>query len=323
MSKQAIPVLGWGTNRDEYLAARRQGLGASDVSAVLGFSKWTTPWQVWAERLDMRRPDDTPSEAADLGTDLEPWLIGQAARQIGQPVVRTPARLYAHPEHQWRMCSPDGTTGTGPLVETKTAGLASGFGIPDGWTDEQIPLGYELQARWQMHVMDAPAVHVVALIAGMGVRHYVIKRDLVVEADLVTQVSQWWQRHVVDRVEPPLGTGDRDTLQFLYPRPTAGEVDLDHTDATELIFQYLEAHEREVAAKVAKEEAGTGLKALLGKHEAGRIGGRVVVTWSARSGRVNWQRLATDLAETHALVLPDPDDYRAPQTRSLSVKEMA
>lgn len=316
------PVIGWQAQRPEWLAARRHGLGASDVAAVLGFSHYTTPWQVWAEKTDTRRPEDLPSAAAELGIALEPWLLEQAAVLLGQPVVRTDHQLYAHPQHAWRLCSPDGTTLTGPLVQCKTGGLASGWGTPRGWEDDGTPLGYELQTRWEMHVMDRPRVEIIALIAGLGLIRRTIVRDLSIESDLVAQVSDWYERHIIGGVEPPLGGTDNEALAALYPRSDGTVVDLDGTNALELWSAYRDAHGREKAAKSDKEAAGAGLKALMRDHQYGRLDGHLLCTWGEKQGAVDWPRLVADLAETAGVPVPSPDNYRKPATRSLSVKDM-
>jgi putative phage-type endonuclease len=320
----AVPVLGWEARRPRWLAARRTGLGASDIAAILGFSQYRTPWQVWAEKTDTHRPDDQPSAAADLGNALEPWLLEQACELLDRPVTRTPHQLYAHPEHVWRLASPDGwVAADGRLVETKTAGLASGFGPPIGWTDDRFPLGYELQCRWQMHVTGAPAVELVALVANLGVVRHTVVRDIGIENDLVTQVERWWSRHVVAQVEPPLDAPDNEVLAAMYPQPTRAQVDLDLTDACDHIFAYLDARRREGTARREKETAGAALKRLLGEHSEGRIGGQTAVTWNAKKGEVEWPRLVADLAERAGVEQPDPDTYRKPDSRSLSVKEFS
>jgi putative phage-type endonuclease len=318
-----VPVLGWDARRPEWLANRMRGLGASDVAAILGFSPYRTPWQVWAEKTNTHRPEDQPSAAADLGNALEPWLLEQACELLNRPVERTPHQLYAHPEHAWRLASPDGwVPADGRLVECKTAGIASGFGTPNGWTEDRYPLGYELQCRWQMHVFDAPAVELVGLIANLGVRRYTITRDIGLENELVGQVETWWTTHVVGRVEPPLDAPDNAALAAMYPQPTKAQVDLDLTDAFEHILSYIEARLRESAAKKDKETAGAALKRLLGEHSEGRIGGHTAVTWNSKKGEVDWPRLVAELADRAGVAAPDPDDYRKPESRSLTVKEI-
>jgi putative phage-type endonuclease len=320
------PVVGWGTSRAEWLAARRRGLGASDVTAVLGFSPYRSPWQVWAEKTGVWRPTDEPSEAADLGNSLEPWLRARLAERLDAPVLRTPHQLYAHPEHPWRLASPDGCVpATGHGVECKTAGLAGGFGPPDGWGDESIPLGYEFQVRWQMHVCGWPAVEVVALLANVGVRHWTITRDLGVEADLVAQVDQWWTTHVVGGAEPPMSPPDNAVMAEVYPTAAGGSVDLDDTDAVGLLAAYRVAAEREKTARAERDRLAAELKRLLGDRDTGLLTGRPAVTWAAKRGSVDWARLFADaaaVAAEHGLSLPDPETYRRPPSRALTVKDV-
>lgn len=322
-ASSATGIIGWEHTDEQWLAAREGGISASDVAVLLGFSPYQTPAQLWAQKTGRPFPPIVVNEAMQLGLDLEPWLLERSARHLG-PVTRTPSRLYAHPEYPWRMASPDGMiVGTTDLVEAKTAGLTSGFGIPLGWSEETIPLGYNFQARWQMHVLDAPRVHVPALVAGLGFRLYTLERDLVIEADMVAQVTEWYERHILGDVEPPLGAGDLEALGLRYPNPTAGAVELDDTDAHDLWIAYRAAHEREKRAGADKTAAGAGLKLLLREHDAGTVEGQVICTWKARDGAVDWKRLAVDLADTAAVPLPDPETYRKPSTRTFLLKDTA
>ncbi len=317
-----VPVIGWDANRPAWLAARRTGLGASDVLALLGYSDYRTPWQVWAEKTGAYLPDDEPSEAAQIGTELEPWLRGRLADLIGHPVKRTPAQLYSHPEYSWRLSSPDGIVpATGEGVECKTSGIAGGFGPPSDRTDTRIPLGYEFQVRWQMHVMGWPAVHVVALLANVGVRHYRIDRDHGLELELVRQVDEWWQRHVIGRTDPPMAPADSKVIGKVFGRPDGKPVDLDGTDVHRHLAAYRSAHEREKAAKDEKNRAGAELKRLLGEHTDGLVDNRTVVTWGEKRGAVDWERLLADVAALHGTA-PNPDDYRKAPTRALNVKDI-
>lgn len=314
------PVVGWDANRNTWLAARRNGIGASDVAAILGFSTYRTPWQVWAEKLNVRRPEDQPSEAADLGNALEPWLLDQATIILGQPVTNTPHQLYAHPDYPWRMCSPDGQTVDGTVgVEAKTAGLASGFGPPKGWDDGGIPLGYELQCRWITHVMGWERIEIVALVANRGLLRRTILRDLAVEADLTAQVTDWWQRHIVNQAEPPFAPTDQTVLGEMHPTTGGGVVDLSDTNALELWFAYRDARDREKAARADKDIAAAGLKRLLGANQFGTVDGHLICSWSERPGHIDWPRIIADLANDSNT--PNLELYRKPAIRTLTVKE--
>lgn len=318
-----VGIIGWDLGDDAWREARKGGLGGSDISAVLGFSGYTSPWAVWAEKTGVRSwRDEDSSAAADLGCELEPWLLAKAARLLGVEVRQSEFRTYAHPQHRWRTCSPDGVSELG-LVELKTAGLASGFGAPHGWADGGTPLGYEFQCRWSMHVMDVDRIDLVGLVAGMGVLHRTFLRDLAVEADLVDQVSDWYRRHVVEGVEPPLGAVDNDNILRRFPTTTGQTVDLSATDAIELHAAYLDARRRESAAKADKEAAGAALKNLIGAGEVGVVDDREIAKWSAKKGHVDWPALIAELVETHGFPAPNPEQYRKPSSRSLHVKEIS
>jgi putative phage-type endonuclease len=316
-----VGVIGWDLDDEAWREARKQGLGGSDISAVLGFSTYNSPWEVWADKTGVRSWQDQGSAAADLGVELEPWLLAKAARLLSVEVVQPQFRTYAHPQRRWRTCSPDGITPTGTLVECKTAGLQSGFGIPKGWEDGGVPLGYEFQCRWSLHVMDATRIELIGLVAGMGVQHRTIVRDLTIESDMVYQVSDWYARHIVGGDEPPLGAVDNELMARLFPVSNGLAVDLDDTAAADLHLAYLRAREDEKTAKARKETAGAALKKLLGDNEIARVDDKPIVAWSSKKGAVDWPALIADLVETHGIPAPNPESYRKPSTRSLNVKD--
>lgn len=312
------PVVGWDAPESDWRHARRSGLGASEVAAALGLSRWQTPWEVWAGKTGVRRRD-TSTDAAELGVALEPWLLAQAAVLLGVPVERTPARLYAHGDHPWRLASPDGATKAGGLVECKTAGLTSGRADPDDW-DGRVPLVYEIQARWQMHVMDVDVVHVVALVAGMGLLTRTVDRDPAIEAELVRQTAEWWHRHVVDGVEPPIGAGDLAALADLWPTPDGGTVDLDDTDAAELLGLRRRAAARRDQAAAEVDDIDAQLRRLIGPHGEAYLSGRLAYSLPTRRGSVDWRAYA-DAVAADPTTHHDPETFRRPPTRRLVISK--
>ena len=322
-----VPVLGWEAPQHLWLRQRAKGMGASDVAAALGFSRWqdATPWGVWASKTGrLLKADAAAAAAAQLGSDLEPWLIDRAPDLLGMPVARTPHRLYAHGEVPWQLCSPDAFADDGGLVEAKTAGLLNQWLNLDEWKDGGLPLGYELQGRWQMRVMDRPRVHIVGLVAGLGVVTRTVERDLVVEAELVRQVGDWWSEHVVNDVEPPVGRQDLELLASLYDRPELKETVQLPFEALHWQAEYLLANAAESEAKKRKEELAALFKAALGNACIGRLNadGKPVVTWNPKKSEVNWEQMARDLAAKLETPVPDPETYRKPPGRSLSVKKV-
>jgi len=327
-------VIGWAQTDTQWLNARRKGISASDIAAILGYSQYATPWEVWADKTGLRpREVDADKEAIRLGVALEPWLLRQAAHHLGTVVERTTARLYAHgwPESHWRLASPDGCVAGNieELVEAKTCGLASGFGIPDGWSHARAPLGYEFQCRWQMHVLGARRVHLTALVANVGLIHHTYERDLSIEADMVAQVDEWYQQHLVRRIEPPMTARDNQLMDALYPTPTAGSIALDNDPTViEALYAYRDGLEEEKRGKATKEAATALLKRKVGEHELATLDDRPAITWKSRLGEPRWRDLVEDLTTICGWAGEDLDvddliaKYRNPDTRVINVKEV-
>lgn len=315
-----VPLLGWDADRDAWLNARRTGIGASDVAALLGFTpRWCTPWQLWAEKHG-KLPPWGGNENTALGQALEPWLIAQAPTLLDQPVERTPHMLYAHPEHDWRLCSPDAFAEDGALVEAKTAKIGPSWGDPEGWEDDGVPLGYEFQARWAMHVMNRHRVYMIGLIAGMGLVVRTINRDMGIEQDMVAQVSQWRQNHIVAGAEPPVDGNDIAALAKTYAIASGEKVSLSHTEALAWREEYKDILTAEAALKKRKNELKALFQAQLKTGNIGVIGDTTICTWNPSKGDVDWQRMSHDLAKLADMPMPDPETYRKPPGRTLLVK---
>lgn len=279
------PLLGWNAPRREWLDIRRGGLGASEVYDVLGFSKHNTPWQVWADKTGKLYAPEVTHPSAHLGTDLEPWIIDQAPRLLKQTVARTPHMLYAHSEHDWRRCSPDAFAENGWLVQAKTSGLASP-GYPSQWANGGIPLGHELQCRWEIHVMDRPGAYLIALVAGMGLLVREIRRDLGIENELVSQLEPWWKEHVIGGIEPPLGPLDAEAMTRLYPVTKRPHVDATHTPILTWVAEYESARDDVKAAKARQDEAGANIKRIIGDAHMAKVNGERVASWAPNKNGV-------------------------------------
>lgn len=313
----ANPVVGWGASRADWLEARKSGIGASDVSGVLGFSRWSTPWQVWAVKTGRALWRDETSPAAELGNVLEPALLSLVESMVGVEAHRTEHRTYSHDDHAWRMCSPDGITADGRIVEIKTGGLISGY-PPDGWIEgdgtPSVPLDYEMQARWAMSIMGSPAVEFVALIAGHGLIHRTVTRDEATENAMVAAVSDWWDHHVVGDVEPGVGPGDVDALKKSWPESDREEVELD--EATWDAYQIWTAADAQVKAATERKKAS---EAIIRKNmrdaTVGTFSGHTVAKFSTRKGNVDWKNIIDDLE----IDVPDTENYRRPSTRVLKI----
>lgn len=207
----AIQVLPATAPRDQWRAARRPGIGASEIAAVMGISPYDSPFSLW-----WRKHMGWDIEASDemrTGTFLESAIAVWFSDHAATPgIVVTSAGLFAHPERPWQIATPDrllhmecvecegeGWTPDPAIPALRLCEACRGEGIEpgvigileckwvayswDGWGDDgssEIPVHYRAQVLWQMDVMGLKDVFVCALGPG-GFRTYRIWRD---ETDL-------------------------------------------------------------------------------------------------------------------------------------------
>lgn len=178
-------------NRAEWLEARKDGLGASDASSVLGISPWKTNVQLWEEKTGLVVPEDiVDNPFVKYGNDAEPLLRQFFA--LDHPEYRvsfTPYKIIKNAELPFITCTPDGeleeiATGRRGGLEIKTTEIQSST----GWLrwKGRIPDEYYAQVCQQMLAAEWQFVELLAQIKyttadgedRKEVRHYKIERRM-------------------------------------------------------------------------------------------------------------------------------------------------
>lgn len=80
-----------GMGRPEWLALRRKTVGGSDAAGIIGLSKWSTPYTVWADKTG-RLPDKPDTEARGMKNILwriRSWLIQKLGGYDRQQICTT------------------------------------------------------------------------------------------------------------------------------------------------------------------------------------------------------------------------------------------
>jgi putative phage-type endonuclease len=182
---------------------RAKGIGASEVAALVGLSPWTTPVEVWLDKVGLGRPrDETPQMTT--GRDLELAVLKLGAAQLSRRIVHN-ARTFTH--RGWPdvplFATPDGF---GPGRDTLAEVKVVSHHLSD-WSDGPPPY-VVAQCQAQMAVYaKATAVDVIALVGG-AIRTYVVERDRATILDIEVLVGRWWRDYVVAEVAPPAQSAD-------------------------------------------------------------------------------------------------------------------
>lgn len=210
-------------DRDEWLAERQSGIGASEAAMAIGVSRWGTPLDLYLRKVGQAPPVvETPEMR--WGTRLEPQIAEAYSEQTGFGFVAE-QQFIRSPTIPWIFATLDRVRSDGRIVELKNVGARAAADWGEPGTDE-IPVHYLVQVLHQMIVTGTEVVDVAALIGGSDFRVYTVDRDEDVSSRIVEKEEAFWDR--VRRREPPPPDLDRDgrNLTRLWPG-CEGMVDFD------------------------------------------------------------------------------------------------
>ena len=275
-------------DRTEWLNWRRTGIGASDIAGILGLSPWASPFSVWASKVD-NAADDKDTDAMEFGRRAEIMVAPWFTDRTGLTAIGEQTRC-AHPDDAWKLCTVDGFVTDGPnsaiadalgVLEIKTTGDAA-----DEWA-QQVPVHYQCQATWAMHVTNMPACWFAVLHLAFGrprFEVYEFARDAEDEAFVVEAVERFWRDYVLTG-HPPAVDGHSATTDAIKAHWPTAEGSLEADAITRRICDRIRAHKATLKILETNiEEAENELRAALGDREALIDGaGAVLASWKPQT----------------------------------------
>lgn len=141
-------------SRQKFLQARRDGLGGSDIAAILGIeSSFKTRFQVWDEKVNGTHDEPSNQQALMLGNILEYPLINKYQDMTGK-IVKRLADTITKKKYPYFIANIDGHIPEEKrIIEVKTANEFT----RDKWGpcgSQQIPEHYYAQIAHYMLVLD-------------------------------------------------------------------------------------------------------------------------------------------------------------------------
>lgn len=316
-------------NTYEWVMERRNGVGASDVSTVLGFNRYRSAVDLWQEKAGrVGLIMDPPSPQAKWGHRLEPWIREDAEADFGV-VISKPGTVQSL-EWPWLRASVDGAMPDGGIFEAKSTCLW----LADEWADGQVSDHAELQVQTAMAVTGAKRALVAAVIDRGYPEYRWVERDDVLIGMIVEATRAFWE-HVETDVEPPIdgSASTRAALIARYPEhDDTAVIDKDGAAAV-LAADYRAGLADEKAAKLRKDTAANQLRHLI-------AGGRRITTPEGavvaglKGGQIDVKALASQEPEiaddvtitetvshisTALLKVRHPDIYTRYQNTSINV----
>lgn len=271
-------------NLEEFLKERQQGIGGSDVAAILGLSKWKTPLQVWQDKINPIVIDENKEiNNMMIGSMLESTVLDLYEYKMNSQLDIKPVTVihsdkmenqgfFKSKKYPWLLAHLDGLATSADIyrvVEAKTTGFYS-----NEWGDQgtdQIPVQYKLQVALYCLVMAElhKVPYIEADIAVLGSTHdfrvYHYDRDLALEEEIITKTHDFWHNFVLTKQAPPATT--QDDINNLYRIATKDKIILADTVTSNATYDLKELKQQIKDLEARKERLENQIKLYMKDSE--------------------------------------------------------
>lgn len=267
-------------DEQKWLEARREGIGGSDASVIVGLNRWKSPFQLWLEKTGKAEPEDlSDNEYVYWGKVLEEAVANRFCELTGKKVQRR--GLLQMDDYPYIRASVDRmVVGENAGLECKTC---NGFAAKE-WEDDEVPTAYYVQCQHYMMVTGCERWYIAVLIGG---NHFVWKEiprnDNEIDLLLQAEIDFW---HKVEAGIMPEVDGSESCKDALAAEFRGGNAEpLTLPDAATVIIERIRALDD--AKKNTEEDLEhhkNQLRRLMGDYELG-YAGDYKVTWKTQAGR--------------------------------------
>lgn len=257
----------------DWLARRKEGIGASEASAVLGVSPWLTVAELWGLKTGVMDPAEDNARFA-WGRRLEDDIIDAYSEETGRLVLPnkggfTLLRSTVHPFMQATLdaeIAPIDDRGPG-LFEAKSATIYR----KDEWADEP-PLEYQCQIQHGLAVTGYRWGSIAVFFGDFKFIWVDFERNDTIIDYIVRKESDFWERVVTETPPEVDGSeGATELLKRLFPKPEPGQVVALPADFIEIDREYQETKAAIKKLEARESELKNRICAAIGSAEVGML----------------------------------------------------
>ena len=291
---------------------RRNGLGGTDIGAILGFSPYKTPLDIYEEKTGDAVVDEN-NAFMQFGQDFEPIIIRHYEQSQQCEIVNACDTLY-HSQYNFLFANIDGKVkNSNIIIECKTASRSPIWGEPG---TNQIPEVYLFQVAHYANIADAEKVDI-AVFFRESCEHviYTYQRNVDLEEVIEKRAVKFWNECVLKRVPPaPINAED---CKRLY-KSIKSEAKVANDEIEQKLARYKEIKAQ--SKKLKEEETKLKNQLVVGMEGNERLvdsQGVTLATYRERKGATYFN--SKGLEETHPELFKQYQARREP-TRMFCAK---
>ncbi len=262
-------------SREDWLKARKSGIGGSDASAITGMNPWSSPLQVYIDKTT-EEIDNSTNFRMELGNKLEDFVAREFTDRTGLKVqkvngfIKNKKYPFAFANIDRRIVGGD----CDAILECKTT---NSYARKD-W-ENGVPPHYELQVMHYLALTGAEKCYVAALIGNEDFQIHEIARDEETINFLMDIEKDFWERYI-DGDDVPDPDGSAQCSELIKKRYAKAEddtvINLEYIDkAGDKLDEYMELKTEKKALdtrikkieQVFQEEMKESSQAVVGDYK--------------------------------------------------------
>lgn len=268
-----------GSTREKWLNARSNGIGGSEITAVMGLDPYMTPYALWERKTG--RVQDVENKFTRAGNYLEEAVAQMFSDATGYDVYTPKTEHWQHKDYPHLLGTPDRFVSLkkgDAVLEIKTTQKRV--------TREDVTEGHALrwyfQLMWYMGITGKNTGFIAWLCSGVDFDFIQVDYQPDIFADMVSAGNDFWINHVLTDTPPPPISRD-DIMKAI------GQVLPDAIEGPEEALAY-HAQIKANAAKIkeletANEELKTAVQLLMGEHSILTYKGLPLFSWKEQKTR--------------------------------------
>ena len=281
------------SNREQFLLDRKKGIGGSDVAAIMGKSSWSTPLDIYNDKLNPIVVEEELDLDLKRGIRVEKYILQEYSENTNE-VIETKLPPLVDKEYPFMRGNADARIlGKNVLVEAKSSKA------PISMWNEGIPEYYKTQVAYYAMLADAERVDIPVLFNNWTYGCFTYWRDYEFEARIKEAVINFWQNHIVKGIAPAPTSAEE--LQRAYPNIYEEKTIKADENIREIVSQLQETSTKRKELEKLEQRLKTDIQVYMG--DAGLL--------DAGFCKVSLKNRSANRLNTEALKIDNPAIYQS------------